>query len=198
MPQYDNFTTPMSAGDALNKINGMMDSVVGHSHDPAAIGNGAKIPTTALSGSIATSVLSGNIATSMLSGNIVGTVISGPVAAANNVIENGTGTLTVYKKVINIGDWNMNTTDIKVVSHSLGASWNKVVSIQVMILNDSGNIIYPLNTLNSNGDFSGGVNSMDSTTISLNLNKSIPCQFDSAEFNATSYNRGYITIEYTS
>jgi hypothetical protein len=62
MPQYDNFTTPMSAGDALSKLNGSMDSVVGHNHNPAQTGNGAKIPTSALSGSIAGGSISGAVA----------------------------------------------------------------------------------------------------------------------------------------
>jgi hypothetical protein len=94
MPQYDNFTTPMSAGDALSKLNGAFssDPGVGHTHNPNSAGQGGKIPTNALSGmvatsvlsgSIATSVLSGNIATSVLSGNIAGSNVSGPVAVAD-------------------------------------------------------------------------------------------------------------------
>lgn len=115
-------------------------------------------------------------------------------------------------KVINIGDWNMDTTDIITIDlTTYGISdKNKVRSISVMIRSDpdaSFNILagspYPLNQWAHVGsDFitQGSFGTIDFTGISnqLNLDR-LPggsSLFDNSDFDATSFNRGWVTIGY--
>ena len=95
-------------------------------------------------------------------------------------------------RYISIGDWNMNTTgDILI---SLGADWDKIRSIDVIIKQDSSGGSFPLM-----GDY-GGVGSADGTYSitgqNLHLFRRTGGLFDSADFEDTDYNRGFITAQY--
>lgn len=94
-------------------------------------------------------------------------------------------------RYIAIGDWDMYATVEIVVS--LGANWDKVRSIDAIIFSDLG-LTYPLM-----GDY-GGVGSADGTYYivgaNLHLLRRTGGAFDSVDFNATSYNRGYVTAQY--
>ena len=69
-----------------------------------------------------------------------------------------------------ITNWNMHQasvgTDTKVISHGLGANWQNVKDIKVMIYNDADTIRTGLLGSISNGDL-GGSYSIDSTNITL-------------------------------
>jgi hypothetical protein len=185
MPQFDNFTTPMSAGDALSKLNGAFDSVVGHNH--LNTGNGAKIPTAALSGQIATSVLSGSIATSVLSGNIAGANISGSVASAANADKiDG-----LHIKIIDIGNWDMNSNPFITASHGLTQS--KIRTINVTIISDDGDMYNGLTGLSQVYATSTGsiIIGRDGSGIFANSNFN-----DSISTNGINFNRGYVMIGY--
>lgn len=102
-------------------------------------------------------------------------------------------------KIIDIGDWNMDTTLAVGVSHGLTAS--KIRTLQVVIRGDVGSIFddshIPLDfsdlTNVPDGSFRVGPNP-DEAVIALN--RRAGGIFDSSLFNATSYNRGWITIGY--
>lgn len=98
--------------------------------------------------------------------------------------------------IVNIGDWNMQGGGFVSVAHGV-ADYTKIRSVSVMIINDSATELRPLVTVNyltgaSNG---GSINAINSTTI--NLSAIVGGIYDDAAYNATSFNRGYLTITYT-
>ena len=104
---------------------------------------------------------------------------------------------TTKTKHINIGPWNMNITAggtaVAFVSIPHTLSLVKIRSVSVFIFNDAQNTLYPISYVDLGGLIKGTVD-VDST----NINPSIFSGglFDSASFNDTSVNRGYITITY--
>jgi hypothetical protein len=97
-------------------------------------------------------------------------------------------------KTINIGDWNMDTTSTITVAHGLSSTeWKTIKSVNVFIRNDFDLENRILDGYNSSG--TGGVGIIDSTNIGLE--RVTGGIFDSVEFQNTSYNRGYVTIQYT-
>lgn len=99
-------------------------------------------------------------------------------------------------KVIEIGDWDMDSNQVVDVAHGL-SDYTKIRTIDVMIRADAGasNIILPLNSFNYiSGNTCGGVNLVTSTDIQLR--RKAGETFDDPEFDSTSYNRGWITIQY--
>jgi len=110
---------------------------------------------------------------------------------------NGTGKVLVdglYTKVLDIGDWNMDTTPSLNVPHSI-ADFTKVRNITVLIRNDADTAY---------SDFhSWEATQTTATTLAINATNVVMFRgtsglFDSADYNSTSYNRGWITIQYTS
>lgn len=102
------------------------------------------------------------------------------------------------RKIVNIGDWNMYSTGgtgTKSVAHGLSSTdWKKIKSISVLIRNDADNAYTPLNSVNSIGLPNGGITDYGATNI--NLLRALTLDFDSASYDSTSYNRGWVTIEY--
>ena len=112
-----------------------------------------------------------------------------------------TGRVVLNKKVIEIGDWNMNQSsggDSNIfVAHGLAANFIKIRKVDVMIIRDDSTSIIPLNgSFSENGtDVSGGhVALIDSTNIELVGHTSE--SFDNTNYNAASFNRGFITVEF--
>lgn len=141
------------------------------------------------------------------------------------------GTVFLMKKVIEIGDWDMDTTDSVNVAHGLTLS--KIINVRAIIRDDADTDRRPLDTpprmesdffsFTGNGtaifDIKATVYgriSLDSTYVVLEryadqtvadsgtsqgisflARTSFVGQFDSSSYNATSYNRGWIVIEYT-
>ena len=105
------------------------------------------------------------------------------------------GSTIVRRKIVDIGDWDMDGTAILSVAHTIG-DFKKIRSVQAFVRNDTDTQYYPLNTLNFyTGTAEGGVNYWDTSIV--RLGRITGGDFDSADFNATSYNRGYSVIEYT-
>lgn len=111
------------------------------------------------------------------------------------VIHNS-GTERLTKKIVSIGDWDMDSSPITTIAHGL-SDFTKIKAVEVMIINDAGNAIYPLNLYNSTlgtDDISGGVKSIDATDIVLSRRVGAGSFFGTNDFDATSYNRGFITF----
>ena len=106
------------------------------------------------------------------------------------------GSTIVRRKIVDIGDWDMDGTAILSVAHTIG-DFKKIRSVQAFVRNDTDTLYYPLNTPDFlyTGTAEGGVNYWDTSIV--RLGRVTGGVFDSADFNATSYNRGYIVIEYT-
>ena len=96
-------------------------------------------------------------------------------------------------KGINIGDWDMDADAGASVAHGLTLA--NIRRISVMIRNDTGgtDLQYPLDWANTSGVVQGSVLL---GTVNVVLSRLASGTFDTTAFNATSYNRGWITIDY--
>jgi len=114
------------------------------------------------------------------------------------IFEDTAGALTeliLRKKIIEIGDWNMDTTVTITVAHGL-ADEQKIREMSCMIRNDAADTVFPLGGFfTSGGQMSGGVDGAGGTNVTLSRDTS--GQFDSPSFDSTSFNRGWLTIVYT-
>lgn len=92
-------------------------------------------------------------------------------------------------KVIDIGDWNMDTSSGKGVLH--GLDFTKIRGVSVLVRNDANSEVSPLDI------FSGEiVGYWECLATSISLYR-VPFGFyDQPSYDSTSYNRGYITIWY--
>lgn len=138
-----------------------------------------------------------------LNGNL-GVEINGYVLASSygnfgGGTKRGSDGTILKEKIIDIGDWNMDADATTTVAHGLGSSFIKIRDIKVMIRNDGGTGLIPLDTMvTSTYANAGGVYNIDSTNITLyrKADSSANHGFDDALFDSTSYNRGWIYILY--
>ncbi len=143
-----------------------------------------------------------------------------PYRILNWVIEGGSGEATVSKllpfslnvidglqtdnvilktNVIEIGDWNMDTTAAgsftATVAHGLGSDFAKIRSLEVIIRNDANTQLWKFNSFSlASGDLNDQFTYADSTNI--NLRQAVTTGYQNVNFDSTSYNRGWITIKY--
>ena len=104
--------------------------------------------------------------------------------------------------VIEIGDWNMDSTFDVYVTHGI-ADHKKIRSVNVIIRNDADTSYYNLYQALASGTAPSGVSGqtgiISSTTIQLTRTSSAnDGWFDGTDFDSTSYNRGWVTIGYVS
>ena len=136
----------------------------------------------------------------------LGTIYKGGTSSYDNTIlyenrryqrENAVSmddTCRKYKE-IEIGDWDMQTATVQTVTHTLGAlSHRQVRQIDVIIRDDANSEISPLNRYTAGGTLEGGCKAM--TNSAFTLERRTGGTFDSTDYNATSYNRGWITVWY--
>ncbi|MDH4127161.1 MAG: hypothetical protein OEV44_00295 [Spirochaetota bacterium] len=97
-------------------------------------------------------------------------------------------------KIIEIGDWDMDTTQSIVVNHSI-ADFKKIRCINVIIRNDTDTSMHDLIRSDTSGVLAGSVTFISSTQITLFRVTS--GFFDSSTFDSTSFNRGWIAIMYS-
>jgi hypothetical protein len=129
----------------------------------------------------------------------------GAAAKANTVTDQGGGN-ALKCKVIDIGDWDMSSDSSVSVAH--GVTAGNIRFIAGVIRNDAGDAYFTIGhsykgsgassgdtPLVFGSDFTGASPPYTSTTIFIS--RFTTGFFDSADFNATSYNRGWITIWYT-
>lgn len=112
--------------------------------------------------------------------------------ATGGVDSGGTGAY-VKRKIVNLGDWNMDSTAILAVPHGLTLA--NIRNVRVLIINDAATSVYDLCSPFSGGQVGGYIDYIDATNVNIGRSNA-PGYFDSANFDSTSYNRGYIVIEY--
>jgi hypothetical protein len=103
----------------------------------------------------------------------------------------------IQRKIVNIGDWNMDTTASVSVAHGI-SDYTKIRSVSVMICADSGALSdgrFPLVFSEAIHTSGNGFWSIDATNVVLSRVAS--GYFDNNSFDALSYNRGFIVIDYT-
>lgn len=128
--------------------------------------------------------VTGNV-TGDVTGNVTGDVTGNADTAtqADGIKETGAGAAVIHKKIIEIGDWNMDSTLEVTIPHGLTVA--KIRHLSVTILDDFSR---PRDLVSS------GYWYCDSTNITLS--RTVSGLFDGESYNSTSYNRGWITIEY--
>jgi len=94
-------------------------------------------------------------------------------------------------KVIDIGDWDMDADVFVQVAHGLTLS--KIRGISALIRRDDDLFYYDFMAFNGSGTGSHYINASDTN---INLYRHTSGTFDSTNYNSTSYNRGWITIQY--
>jgi len=109
-----------------------------------------------------------------------------------------TGSFTIVKtKILEIGDWNMDTGTNVTIAHGLGVIRKNIRSVDVIIRDDLDNLYNKLEALTTStaGTIQqGGVSLIDSTNITLR--RITGGLFDSTVYDSTSFNRGWIYITY--
>lgn len=98
---------------------------------------------------------------------------------------------------LDIGDWNMLGNRFANVLHGLSATeWKTIKTLNVIIRNDADSKYVPLASVSDySGLIDGGVTFIDSSTIQIS--RTDLREFANAAYSTTSYNRGWITLEYT-
>ncbi len=124
-----------------------------------------------------------------------GLSVAGTSTLTGNVTLGGVdGTLLKFK-VIEIGDWDIDASPFINIAHSLGGAWKNVRSTSIIVRNDADTLYSDfLGSVTYGG--SGGIQKwldIDSTNFILGS----PGDFQSIDYNSTSYNRGWITVCYT-
>jgi len=131
---------------------------------------------------------------------------SGSVSMAQvpvyNVLESGYVTkfddYGLRRKTVEMGDWNMDSTGFLKVSHGLNYSdtWKGTRHAEFTIRNDADDTYYV------DGAFSSEAMLADDIAVSGITSKKVVvirregASFDSANFDSTSYNRGWVTLWY--
>lgn len=94
---------------------------------------------------------------------------------------------TLNEKIINIGDWNMDSTLSVAVAH--GITHTKIRSISVVVRSDSDANYHDFGAFGCVGMYASSTN--------IILLRETGGTFDNTSYDSTSYNRGWITIQYT-
>jgi len=106
------------------------------------------------------------------------------------------------KVKMEVGDWDMNATQSVTVIHGLENYFANMRSIKVIIRSDSGGTLH-MHDLYQFADaadptlISGGVRDMlPTSSTGIVLRRRTGGAFDGTVFDETSYNRGWVTLEY--
>jgi hypothetical protein len=119
----------------------------------------------------------------------------------DGIKDQGSTGAVIHKKIIEIGDWNMYATESKTVNH--GLTFSKIRGFSVLIRDDSDTVLSYLWSAPLVGssppspDYSNlhGGAVVNTTAVSM-ARPVADCPYNSTEYDSTSYNRGWIIIEY--
>ena len=129
--------------------------------------------------------------------DISGTPTLGEIAQfTNSTTIEGSGILMATE---DIGDWNMDSTSNVNVTFT-GVDHTKIRSVDCIIRDDnSSSAVRKLEITNSSGNNGGYINTISNSSgdTVVNLQRVTSGVFDNASFDSTSYNRGWVTIWYT-
>lgn len=121
----------------------------------------------------------------------VATAADAAAAAASAAAAAASAATLLNTKVIDIGDWDMDTTTSVNIAHELDHT--KIRAISVTIRNDSDNStrIFPLvSTAGTTDEWA------QASSTNIILYRATSGAFDNTNYNSTSYNRGWVTVQY--
>jgi hypothetical protein len=101
----------------------------------------------------------------------------------------------IYTKVIEIGDWNMQSSNLNQVTHNLDLT--KIIDVRAIVRDDSDTLRHNLYFFQDGADptlLAGGIDLINATQV--HLRRRTGGQFGTASYNATSYNRGWVIFKY--
>jgi hypothetical protein len=101
------------------------------------------------------------------------------------------GSVGFKRKIINIGDWDMDATATVTSAHGVTAS--KIRGVSAIIVDDAATNYYPVTP---RGTIATDVYISYYNATDVVLERKAGSGFDHTDFNATSYNRGWVVIEY--
>ncbi len=114
------------------------------------------------------------------------------INSGSRIIQNG-----IVTEYVQIGDWNMVTNFDRSVSMPVGVDCDDIRDIQVIIINDANDYRCSLFSAQSLGDLvEGSWGCVNLGPGTLSLSRRTGGFFDSTDYDATSYNRGFIKITY--
>jgi len=97
------------------------------------------------------------------------------------------------QKVVEIGDWNMDSTSSVDVVHSL--TYANIVGVRGLIRDDAGTTKFPVPGMpTAVSGYGVRISTIGATTI--NVVRELGGNFDTSFFDSTSYNRGWLIIDY--
>ena len=131
----------------------------------------------------------GEITASITEINYVGGVTSNIQTQFNDI---DTKIASLNTAIIEIGDWDMDAGTSVSVAHSLTLS--KIRDVRVIIRNDDDNLLYDLPSFHPAGTSAEAI-AINATNFLLY--RATGGFFDNVTYDATSYNRGWITVQYT-
>jgi hypothetical protein len=162
-----------------------------------AVNNGAGVPAvTADSQRLQKVVTNGSEITSVTDMRLTVAPIACLASTATTATKTTDGTNIIKTKIIDIGDWNMDSNSFVSIAH--GLTHGKIRSVSALIRNNTESVTYDLlNYSTGAGDtaVSGDIQ-LNAAVGTVILNRKATGGFDGASFNSTSYNRGWITITY--
>jgi hypothetical protein len=166
----------------LNHISSLGTAAYNNTGDFDAAGSAA----TAQSNAISTSEGYTNSQVSSAESSLLTAIGEAQTNAESYALNTVAGGLLT--KVINIGDWNMAMDATKSVAH--GVTPSNIRRISVLIRNDTDALAYDLLSQNNN---SGAIARISNMIV---LTRTSGDFFDNSSYSSTSYNRGWIMIEY--
>jgi hypothetical protein len=122
----------------------------------------------------------------------IGGVAVTATPAEINAAADGIGVNIPRRRMLSIGDWNMDADQQKEVAHGLLPS--KIRGVSGLILSDLGAMSTIPAMDQSTGTLGVQIAVIGATTIKLY--RAAGSQFDGVNYDATSYNRGYLIIDY--
>jgi len=114
-------------------------------------------------------------------------------AAEIDAAADGIGVTIPRQIVVQIGDWDMDTVSGKGVAFPAGIVLTDIVGLRAIIRNDDDSQRY---VAGGNSSATGYGVSISGATSQINLDREGSGAFDNTSFNATSYNRGWVIVDY--
>jgi len=117
--------------------------------------------------------------------------------SADSVIDQNLGG-NIKRVVVEIGDWNMDTSGyvtVTVPQLATPADYKKIVGLYCIIRNDTDTARFPLDTYLT-GAAAGAIDTIDTTSGSIGLSRITAGRFDNTSFDSIAYNRGWLLIDY--